>query len=94
MKMLKSVYVMGKNYKIIPTTHITELGLTEFAKCEITIATEADPQQVKDSVLHEIIHAIDLELKLDMEERQVHCMATALLALFKDNPELVEFLDF
>jgi hypothetical protein len=45
-----------------------------------------------DTVLHELIHAIDDAMQLGMTERQVHCSATGLIALFKDNPIFLEYL--
>jgi hypothetical protein len=43
-------------------------------------------------LLHEILHAIDDAMQTKMKERQVHCTATGLLALFKDNPDFVKYM--
>lgn len=45
-----------------------------------------------DTVLHELIHAIDDAMQLSMTERQVHCTATGVIALFKDNPAFLEYI--
>lgn len=45
-----------------------------------------------DTVLHELIHAIDDAMQLGMNERQVHCTATGIVALLKDNPDFVKYL--
>lgn len=45
-----------------------------------------------DTVLHELIHAIDDVMQLNMKERQVHCLASGLIALFKDNPTFLDYL--
>lgn len=47
-----------------------------------------------DTVLHELIHAIDDAMQLGMAERQVHCTATGLIALLKDNPAFLEYLTY
>lgn len=45
-----------------------------------------------DTVLHETIHAIDYWLDLEMSERQVRVLATALIGVFQDNPEFAEYV--
>lgn len=87
------VMILGKRYQIIESSHIEECGLTEPHACTIYISTDINPQQVRDTLLHEIVHAIDYEMHLGMKERQVHCVATGLLNLFKDNPHLASELD-
>lgn len=46
----------------------------------------------QDTLLHEAIHAVDETLGLQMDERQVTLMATGLLAIFKDNPDFLDYL--
>lgn len=57
---------------------------------------EVDPDYprpfLQDTLLHEILHAVDEELHLELEERQVHQMATALLSVMNDNPAIRRFL--
>jgi len=45
-----------------------------------------------DTLLHEVVHSIDDAMQLKMNERQVHCVATGLIAALKDNPEFLEYL--
>lgn len=54
----------------------------------ICISDDLTPVEEADTVLHELIHAVDLTMGLDMTEHQVHHLATGLIALFQDNPEL------
>jgi len=51
-------------------------------------------QQIKDTILHEILHGIDFDSQLNMSETQVHALATNLLALFwnEDNKALTNWL--
>jgi hypothetical protein len=58
----------------------------------VRIRTGQQPSFEADTVLHELIHAIDDVMQLGMSERQVHCSASGLIALFKDNPTFLEYL--
>lgn len=51
-------------------------------------------QQVKDTIMHEIIHAIEYDLQLSLTETQVHALATNLCALFwnGENKKLTDWL--
>ena len=60
----------------------------------VRIRTGQQPQFEADTVLHELIHAIDDVMQLGMTERQVHCSASGLIALFKDNPAFLEWLTY
>lgn len=54
---------------------------------------EAQPlESEQDTVLHEIIHAVEEAMGLRMKESQVKGAATGLLAVLKDNPQLVSYL--
>lgn len=45
-----------------------------------------------DTLLHEIVHAIDEIMQTRMTERQVCCTATGLIGVLKTNPEFNEYL--
>jgi hypothetical protein len=44
------------------------------------------------TLVHELIHAIEVKLDLEMTERQVDCMALGLLHMFKTNPDMLTLL--
>jgi hypothetical protein len=46
----------------------------------------------QDTVLHEVLHAIDEAMGLRMKEAQVKGCATGLLAVLKDNPRFTSYL--
>lgn len=46
----------------------------------------------QDTVLHEIFHAIDEAVDSRLKETQIKKVATALLAVLKDNPSFVSYL--
>jgi hypothetical protein len=45
-----------------------------------------------DTLIHEITHAIDYEMNLEMTERQVHGVGSGLAAVFLDNPKFIDYL--
>lgn len=50
-----------------------------------------EPAQ-RDTLLHEVCHAISDAMQCDMRERQIRGMATGLLCVLRQNPNLVNFL--
>lgn len=46
----------------------------------------------QDTVLHEVVHAIDEAMDIKMKETQVKKLATGLLAVVKDNAGFVSYL--
>jgi len=43
-------------------------------------------------LLHECIHAIDDCFQLKLSERQVYCLAVGVLALLRDNRDMLAYL--
>ena len=70
----------------------TDFGHIDFYSQLINISDNLTPVEEADTVLHELIHAIDLSMGLEMSEHQVHHLATGLIALFQDNPEVALYL--
>jgi hypothetical protein len=91
-KLPKKIRVIGKDYKVISTNRIEHFGECCHGKLKIKINRRQDKQQLKDTVVHEILHAIDYSMQLDLEEHQVHTMATGLHAVLSDNPEFSKWL--
>lgn len=66
----------------------------------IDVRSDLGPANVRDSLLHECLHAVLychglgklLELDAEAEEKLVSGLAPAVLALLRRNPELVKFL--
>lgn len=85
--------VLGRD---IPVVFVDELpkafGEYDYEAQIVRIRTGQQPSFEADTVLHELIHAIDDVMQLGMSERQVHCSAAGLIALFKDNPTFLEYL--
>ena len=59
----------------------------------IKIRTDTHQETQADVLLHEVIHAVEFAFNAGMTERQVHSLATGLLSVFYDNPELIEWIN-
>ena len=89
-----SVVILGRVYNIDQKDFIDGdlLGQCDSDALKITIKKNQPEILEADTLLHEILHAIDDAVQTKMKERQVHCTATGLLALFKDNPDFVKYM--
>lgn len=91
----KSVDVLGKPYAIALVTKESlegDYGECKHDECRIDVATFQCDHQKRDTILHEVMHAVDHELHCKLSEPQVRRMATGLLAVLRHNPALVAFL--
>jgi hypothetical protein len=55
-------------------------------------AEDDNPDNVRDTVVHELIHHYDAMLDLKLKEKQVRRLAVCVLQLVKDNPEFIQWL--
>ena len=71
-------------------------GRTSTRKSLIEVEASQSPQQKRDTVLHEVLHAclthLSITLVDDEEEKIVRGLTPWLLAALRDNPKLVRFL--
>lgn len=58
----------------------------------ILIEDGQQPDTQKDTILHEVIHAIADEMDLDLSEEQVGGAAKGILAVLMDNPTFARYL--
>lgn len=71
-------------------------GVTRRKKTRIDFDDTVSPSQQRDTLLHEVLHAIltdsPFRLSNDDEERAIRAVTPGLLAALRDNPDLVKFL--
>lgn len=71
-------------------------GMFNSQKSSIVIAKGQDQQELQDTVLHELFHALlhtqGREYGGEEEELYVRALATGTIGLLRDNPELVSWL--
>lgn len=93
----KFVNVLGKTYTIrfVKKARMDseeEYGICDFSKTEILVNRDFGKDHQKDTVIHEIVHAIDEDLDLGFSEKQVRNLGCALYQVFKANPKLRRWL--
>lgn len=91
-----SVRVAGRDYSIdyvLPHPLGTEAtGICDNMAQKIVCLEGLTPLEEGDTVLHEVIHAVDFVAGLDLQERQVRHLATILLGVLQDNPQFATWL--
>ena len=93
--MLKAVDVVGKKYRIIEVDLDAangHAGRTMAHHCVIEVYHPQDEQAMRDTVLHEVLHACLFEAGKGDCEDVVASLAPTLLYVIRKNPKLIEFL--
>lgn len=92
----KSVDVLGKTYKIrfVKNKQMDEqeYGLVDFNSMGILVNRERGKDHQKDTVIHEIIHALDEDLAMGLTEKQVRNLGCGFFQVLKSNPKLRRWL--
>jgi hypothetical protein len=87
------VRIVGRVYNVVVKEELTGLwGQCDYDNLRIDIKQGQHPLLEADTLLHEVVHAIDDAMQTKLTERQVHCTATGLIALLRDNQEFLEYL--
>lgn len=87
--------ILGKRFKLLqlaPDEHEDCDGYMELAAQVIGWRPQPASDYNHDTVFHEVTHAVDEILCLGLKERQVHLIASGLLAVLKQNKELATWL--
>lgn len=102
MKFPSKVKVLGRVYKMRSDATTNALanseGLHNPRGDEILLDTTVAPAQLRDAVLHELLHAVWYASALDQkytstdEEDAIWTLTPLILALLRDNPKLVKYL--
>lgn len=77
------INILGKKYKLNKVKEADTtgfLGGANSVKQIITIRTDLPKEQYEDTLLHEVIHIIDGELKTELTEAQVCRLAVGLFS--------------
>ena len=91
-----SVRVLGRIYKIVRKAEPALFGRCDNNKGVITVRPKLDEFSEKDTLLHEIMHAILFQQNnhkaYELEESFVRPLATGIIAVLQDNPQLAQWL--
>lgn len=90
-----NVRVQGKDFGI---TYLSEkgidfdaLGVTRYNRLAIMVQDDLPVALEQDVVFHEITHAIEKSIGLDIDEAQVNALACGWVQVFRDNPKLLDY---
>lgn len=91
---IASVRLLGRSVPVrLKEMSSTMWGCYDGDSEAILVNPECPLYRARETVLHELIHAIDGDLSLKLRERQVRSLSRVLYpALFIDNPCLLAFL--
>lgn len=84
--------ILGKRFSLTWKAPGKDFGQCDAKLCQIKVDPHCGSDQQKDTLLHEVLHAIDHELDTGMRERQVRLQATGLLHFMRANPEVIRWL--
>jgi len=89
----KRINVCGTYYTIRfdPEACADMYGFVRDADCLICYGAQ-DAQQLRNTLWHEALHAIDHSLKLGLSEKQVHALATSTLDFMRRNRSFTRFI--
>jgi hypothetical protein len=65
-------------------------GLCRVGPCQIEVKADMPAARARETLLHEVIHAVNSEYGIGLKERQVQALGTALVQVLRDNPALKE----
>src|SRR3954467_14576860 len=91
------VRVQGKTFSIDYTTKggmpddLTPLGLTRYVDLSILVQDKLVGPLEQEVIFHEITHAIEKSLDLDLTEHQVEVLSCGWVQVLRDNPKLLDY---
>ena len=88
-----AVEILGKTYRVEQVEgEQRDYGECYVDECRIEVWSKPCHDQKADTLLHEVLHAIDHEMHCSMSEPQIRRMTTGTLAVLRRNPQLVAYL--
>lgn len=95
---MKQIKVGYKNYEIVKTEPTQTLmhggnecyGEANHDENKIYISTKNSKEEEENTLIHEILHAIEVVFRIDLGEERVSRLADALYTVLKDNKLSVE----
>ena len=93
-KTITYLKILGKDYKVewfTPDPLLTQEieGREEWSNGRILINGTLDEWRALDILIHEIIHAINDDMKIKIEEEDINRLGASLQAVIRDNMETI-----
>lgn len=88
---VSTLNVLGDRYRV-RLCRMKAYGECHYWDGEIRLRPNQSPDQARDTLLHEVIHAICNVDSLELTENQVRRVATGLRAVFTSNPKFAKWV--
>lgn len=88
-----SLKIVGREYSVVKVEECNDVGGVDFETSTIVVKDGQQRLLEADTLLHESLHIIDEIFQLELSERQVYCITSGLIALLRDNPTLMLYIN-
>jgi hypothetical protein len=89
----RQLKIIGKRHRVVWDAPLVELdGELDLTSNVISIAPNLPHDEERDTVLHEVTHAVEKQLNAHIPEDKLRSIVTGIYAVLKDNPKLAAYL--
>ena len=92
------VDLLGVNFDVLAIRREDDSGLDlsdgyhDSRRCRIVISQDDSPRNQPETLFHELLHAIDTALRLELSESQIHALSRGMWSTLASNLELRRYL--
>ena len=72
--------------------HFGVFGTFEPVRMVVRLGTGHSEDQTRETLLHEVMHAVEHQMNLQITEENIRQLSVGLYAMLKDNPRFAAFL--
>ncbi len=87
-KVPTTIKFMSKRWTVKFKKIKKEFGLCDHRKLRISLMEDQPEEHMLDTLMHELVHALDYEMGIGLKEKQVAKLGTGLAHLLCENPKL------
>lgn len=88
-----SLRIIGREFEVkMLDEYEGQVGGVDHPTCTINIKSGQQKLLEADTILHESLHVLDEIFQLSLTERHVYCLTGGIIALLRDNPDFVKYL--
>jgi hypothetical protein len=93
---IEQVRIMGKEYRVeeVPESGLTRttIGSCNERTLTISVMDSLVDKHKRETVLHEVLHALDVALATNLTEQQITALSSGLYALAQDDPDATRYM--
>lgn len=80
-----SVYVTNESYRIVFSSKLQDFGICDPEKKTITIKSGMSDRETFNTLVHELLHAIEFEHGLKIKHKMIYKLEKAIVEMLVDN---------